>query len=97
MDVLWECPQPATSASNNVGSIRDAAKPLVDMSLTRDGDARGTTHVLFAPASIRGTKSPHAYLLYSFDPSKELEVYLRAHGKELKTVSLRDAKRRRQR
>jgi hypothetical protein len=61
-------------------ALRQLGLSLTQAFLNRDGYARGTAHVLFAPASIRSTHSPNAYLLYSFDPSKELEVYLSAFG-----------------
>jgi hypothetical protein len=60
-------------------ALRQLGLSLTQAFLNRDGYARGTAHVLFAPASIR-TNSPNAYLLYSFDPSKKLEVYLSAFG-----------------
>jgi hypothetical protein len=48
--------------------------------LNREGRARGSSYVIFAPESIRRPGSEEACLLYSMDPTREMEVELAVLG-----------------
>jgi len=61
-------------------AFRQFGSRVLHSFLNREGRAKGTTRVLFAPDAIRTSKAPSAHLLYSFDPNEELEVTLDVFG-----------------